>query len=151
MSYPEVVASAQLEQCLRESMRLSAPVPVFLRRVGDKPVRVGAVTLDPKVRVAIGVVPAHQDATHWPDPLAYRPARWTPEVVAQNPFGSDFFFPFGRGPRACHGAPVALFQLRSLLMALLGNPSRSFEFGAPQKLDAYFGSPMPMQMRGWVA
>jgi cytochrome P450 len=140
-----------LEQVLRESMRVAAPVPVFMRRVREGPVKVGSVTLDSGVRVIIGVFPLHHDAGHWPDPTAFRPDRWTPDVIAENPFGSAFLFPFGRGARSCQGEYFALFQLRSLLTALLGNPARSFELAAPEDFTFYFGCRMPQRIRGWVS
>lgn len=140
-----------LEQSLRETMRISPPVPAFMRRVKADSVQVGGVTLDRGVRVAIGVFPLHHDPQHWPKPGEFLPERWTPEVMAQNPYGSDYFFPFGRGERACHGGEMALFQLRVLTLALLGNPARTVQPEPAKAQTYYFGVRMPKGVDGQIA
>ncbi len=145
--YSDVVACVRLEQWIRESMRVAPPVPVFMRRVSAAPVEVGRFTLDPGVRVIIGTAPLHRDASHWPDPLAFKPDRWTEATLAENPFGSGYLFPFGRGPRTCQGQDVALFQIRMVMLMLL---ERSVQCAPPTSHRFYFGCAMPQGVRGTI-
>jgi cytochrome P450 len=142
-SYAELLAVPRLEQALREAMRLYPPVPAFMRRVKAERVEIGDVVVTKGVRLILGNFPLHRDPVHWPEPEAYRPDRWTPEVLAANPFGSDWFFPFGRGPRACGGQHLALFMLRALLLRLVGDPALDLRVSPPKKHEFYFGCMTP--------
>ncbi len=148
-SYETVVDP--LEPSIRETFRHSAPVPTFMRRVKENPVTVGQVTLDGGVRVMIGVYPLHRSAAHWSEPETYRPERWTRQLLQENPYGSDYLFQFGRGPRACLGSDVALFQIRSILTALLGDPARRVSIDPVKDYSFYFGCRMPTGLRGSIA
>lgn len=148
--YAALAACKPLERCIRESFRVAPPVPVFMRRVREQAVTVGRVTLDPSVRVIVGTAPLHRDADHWREPLAYKPERWTDDVLAANPFGSDYLFPFGRGPRSCHGEAMALFQIRSVLSSLLTRKGSDVRCTPPTSNRFYFGCAMPQGVRGTI-
>lgn len=146
--YEALAANVTLERGLREIFRLTPPVAVFMRRVREEPIRVGRITLDPGVRVIIGIHPLHHDAERWSEPKAFRPSRFTDDTLAANPFGSDYLFPFGRGPRTCHGQEMALFQLRVMLLALFRDPRRHVQVLEPGGHRFYFGCAMPTKVHG---
>ena len=59
----------------------------------------------------------HHDARHWPDPLAFRPARFAPGAVqAVLPAA---FVPFGGGPRLCIGLQFALTEMQLVTLELV--------------------------------
>ena len=151
VSYRELAANSILEQFVRESMCVEPPVPVFMRRVRSLPVKLEAIALDPKVRVIIGIAGVHRSTKYWADSDAFRPERWTQAVLQANPFGSGRFFPFGRGPRACQGQALGLFQIRVLLDALLGAQARRLNLHEPSSIKFYWGCDLPSGVRAEVS
>jgi cytochrome P450 len=142
--------NTQLEPVLRETLRLMPPVPLTTRSVRAEAVEVGSVRLYKGTRVALGFGPLMRDPLHWPNPQAWDPNRWTKEVLAANPYGSDYFFPFGRGPRECVGRSMALFFIRTALYFLLSRPDYVFEISPAQKDIYFFGCMLPKGMQGYV-
>lgn len=104
-------------RALQEAMRLYPPAHSFGRRVvRDYPL--GPYTI-PGGRSMIFVCPflLHRDARWFPDPLAFRPERWTPEFEAGLP--KFAYAPFGGGPRVCIGAGFAWMEGTLALATLL--------------------------------
>jgi cytochrome P450 len=60
-----------------------------------------------------------RSASHWKDPDTFNPDRWANGGVEANPIGSDYFFPFGRGPRMCAGAEMAMLCMKTVLASIL--------------------------------
>ncbi len=63
----------------------------------------------------------HHDASHWPDPEEFRPARFAPGAVP--PLTPGAYVPFGGGPRLCIGMQFALTEMQLVTLELL----RQFE------------------------
>ncbi|HEX5727017.1 MAG TPA: cytochrome P450 [Longimicrobiaceae bacterium] len=92
---------------LAEAMRLYPPAWTMGREplqdfaVGGYRVRAGTVVmLSPWV--------LHRDARFFPEPAAFRPERWTPEMEESLPRLA--YFPFGAGPRKCIGEAFAWME-----------------------------------------
>jgi cytochrome P450 len=116
-------AASSLEQCplvehvLRESMRYLAPVPVYFRNVlKSKSTRLGDRTLPPNTLVLVVTQAAQHSTKFWENPDTFDPSRWQKTTL---PLDSDYFFPFGRGPRICVGATFAMFCMKVMLASLL--------------------------------
>ena len=107
-----------LEQAIRESLRLVPPVPLLTRSApDDHDLTLAGALVPPGTQVVICGYGTHRDPKGWEDPASYRPDRWTAEMLAprgegSRGYGSAWFFPFGRGPRACLGAELALALVR---------------------------------------
>lgn len=103
----DVPRLAYTRAVLAEAMRLFPPAwtigrePVADFDAGGFRVRAGSIVL-----VSPWVV--HRDPRWWPDPLAYRPERWTAEMEAALPRFA--YFPFGGGPRKCIGEGFAWME-----------------------------------------
>ncbi|MCA9656981.1 MAG: cytochrome P450 [Myxococcales bacterium] len=151
VTYAAICGCAELEAALREALRLHPPVPVFMRSVRADAVKLGPYRVPAGVRLMIGSLPLHRDRERWQHADEFIPERWTPAVIAQNPYGSGHFFPFGRGPRTCAGEALALFVLRSALYHLLASPGPTIEVTAPTEHRFYFGCKMPRRVRATVA
>jgi len=98
-----------LEQVLRESMRYYPPVPFFFRNVvKTKSTQLGKYTLPPNTIVYIVAQGVHRSAKYWKDPDRFDPDRWDNGPVPVDALEHDIFLPFGRGPRICSGATLAM-------------------------------------------
>jgi cytochrome P450 len=109
-----------VDHVLRESLRMIPPVAIFGRRVrNDRKTTLGDRELPPNTPVLICAATVQRSAGHWNDPDTFDPGRWANGGVESNPIGSDYFFPFGRGPRICPGADLAMFCMKIVLAAML--------------------------------
>jgi cytochrome P450 len=110
-----------LDHVLRESLRLIPPVPVVSRNVRkDRSTMLGGHELPPNTEVMIVASAVQRSASRWKNPDTFDPSRWEGGAVEANPIGSDYFFPFGRGPRMCMGAEIAMFMMKIILASILG-------------------------------
>jgi cytochrome P450 len=103
-------------QVLAESMRLYPPAWAISRRTIE-PVTVGGYLLPAGTGVLMAQWVTHRDPRFFPDPLSFRPERWTPSFEAELP--KLAYFPFGGGPRTCIGMGFAWME-GTLLLATLG-------------------------------
>ncbi len=153
-SVASLMACTALDQVLREAMRLLPAVTLWGRRVlPDAPTTLGGRELPAHTKIYLTSWRLHRDATVYPDPDAFRPERWTPELVAKSPYaGSGYFFPLGMGPRTCLGGHYVVFLLKLMLSELAG----PFEVtcGKDQPYDAgqtfFFGTRMPAGLKATV-
>jgi len=109
-----------VDHVLRESLRMIPPVAVYGRNVRkDKSTRLGDYELPPDTPVLVCVATLQRSPEHWKDPEEFNPGRWADGGVEANPIGSDYFFPFGRGPRMCAGAELAMLSMKIVLASIL--------------------------------
>ncbi len=101
-----------LDGVVKEVLRLMPPASLLLR-VSTAPVRLGGYELPADTAIFLSPLITHRDPAVFPDPLAFRPARWTgadPSLYA--------YLPFGAGPRMCIGTTFALMEIK-LTLALI--------------------------------
>nr|XP_040043184.1 cytochrome P450 4F3 [Gasterosteus aculeatus aculeatus] len=103
--------------CIRESLRLHAPVQAVTRTYtrdmelpGHRTVPAGAICL-------VSIYGTHHNPAVWTDPHEFRPQRFDPTRTADRP--SHAFIPFSSGPRNCIGQKFALAQLRVVVALTL--------------------------------
>lgn len=110
-------------QVFQESLRLYPPA-YALSRESVRDVVLGGV---PIARGTVVVAPPwtlHRDARWHPEPLAFRPGRWTTAYEAALPVGS--YLPFGLGPRKCIGTRFATVEA----VILLSGIARAFDWSS---------------------
>ena len=95
ITYDELAAQVQLS---------ASAVLRRVRRLEDAGVIAGYAAIVPPGKLGLGLsayieVHLQRSADHWKNPQKFDPDRWADGGVAANPIGSDYFFPFGRGPR----------------------------------------------------
>ena len=100
----------RLTAVLKETLRLWPPVPFLPRvnRAGPGGLRVAGRAVPPGAVLELNIFAAHRDAAVWPEPDAFRPARWLGPGggdEARHPYA---FLPFLAGPRNCIGQKFAL-------------------------------------------
>lgn len=139
---------AQLDHDLRESLRLSPPVPLLARNVlKERSAVLGKHTLPANTFIVITNWLLHRDSAHWSDPEQYRPERWANGGSDRDPYGSGYFFPFGRGPRACVGQEFALVIAKATLAVLLDMANVEIDRSRPPENDFFFAVRHPRQLK----
>lgn len=106
-----------LDAVLRESLRLYPTIWIAERRVtrddtlGDFDIPTGStVVVSPYVTQRL--------ASHWPDPDAFRHARFLGDHATRT-LAKDGYFPFGAGPHQCIGQHFAMMEAKIALATLL--------------------------------
>ena len=96
------------EQVIKETMRVYPPVYVLFREARED-VTIGDHLIPEGSKLAIPQLMVHRDERWWDDPEAFRPERWTDELLEELP--EYAYFPFGGGPRHCVGMRFATMFL----------------------------------------
>lgn len=107
-----------LENVIDEGLRLYPPVH-RIGRVAMRDCVVDGYLIPKGVNVLIPQWAIQRSARHYPEPLAFRPQRWTDEMRDALPRFA--FCPFGGGPRVCPGNDFSLREAAMILRALFEN------------------------------
>jgi cytochrome P450 len=137
-----------LDHVLRESMRLYPPVPMFFRSVKTKSTQLGKHTLPPDTTVNIVVQGVHRSAKYWNDPDNFDPSRWENAAVDAHSLDSDYYLPFGRGPRICVGAPLTMFCMKVMLASILSRVQVRIDPNIPYRQFFHCGVAEPKGIKG---
>lgn len=100
---------------VRESMRLFPPAWA-LGREAIAPCEVGGFTVPIGTQLWVAPWIVHRDARWFPEPLAFRPARWANGFAKTLP--RHAYFPFGGGPRICIGNAFAMMEAVLVLVTV---------------------------------
>jgi cytochrome P450 len=118
--HPQVLAQAErdrdpayLDAVIKETLRLRPVVPSVVRRL-QAPHTFGPWELPAGVHIAPSIYLLHRRPDLYPDPTAFRPERF----LGRAP-GTYEWIPFGGGTRRCLGASFALFEMQTVLDAVL--------------------------------
>ncbi|AYN66581.1 cytochrome P450 [Euzebyella marina] len=110
------IGQAQLvKNCIEEAMRLYPPVYVIDRvSLGDDTIKnrsfeKGTVWL-------MSMYELHRSKKFWREPEAFDPTRFN-ELNSKD--YSDFYYPFGAGPRMCVGNNFAMFEMIMVISTIL--------------------------------
>ncbi len=95
------------EQVFAESMRLYPPAWAMGRQ-STVPIELGPYRFPPDTHFFFSQYIMHRSPEYWPDPLAFRPERHTPDARATRP--RFVYFPFGGGRRQCIGEGFAWME-----------------------------------------
>ncbi|BFP40111.1 cytochrome P450 [Flavobacteriaceae bacterium GF1] len=99
---------------LEESMRLYPPA-YFIDRMNHNTDEFQNIALKPKTPVLFSVIEIHRHAKYWKDPLAFIPERFEGPPNQH----SDYYYPFGGGPRMCIGNNFAMFEMQIVISELM--------------------------------
>lgn len=113
--YGDLPSLPYTEQVMKEAMRLYPPAYVLARRARCD-TEVGGYTVPAGSELVIWLYMTHHDPRWYPQPEAFKPERFEPDVVAGLP--KLAYLPFGGGPRSCIGAEFAMVEARLILAAL---------------------------------
>ncbi|OTB14165.1 hypothetical protein K445DRAFT_302796 [Daldinia sp. EC12] len=114
-----------LNAVIKETLRLSSPVPGCLPRiVPSGGARVGSLYIPAGTAVSISLLCLQQNEKLFPDPQEFRPERWLGEEEKRI---EKWNIAFSRGPRQCIGTNIAYLELHSCLAYLFSH----FELALP--------------------
>lgn len=108
-------------QVFQESLRLYPPA-YALSRESVRDVTLGGLPIAKGTVVVAAPWTLHRDARWHPDPLAFRPERWSAAYESALPVGA--YLPFGLGPRKCIGSRFATVEG----VLLLAGIARAFDW-----------------------
>ncbi len=138
-----------LDCVLREALRFYSPAPMYFRNSAkNRSVTLAGQTIPPNTFLFISNWFLHHDPSHWNEPERFNPDRWENGGTERDPFGSDWFFPFGRGPRTCVGQPFALFAMKLTLAVLLSNSRLELDLSQSFQPKFFFGVMMLKDLKG---
>lgn len=125
-----------------ESLRLLPAVRIFTR-MPSADTKLAGVTLPAGTNILISNQHLHRDPSHWPHPETFEPARWLDGGKERDPHGSGWFFPFGRGARACSGGDFAILYLQTALATIAARAKVLVDSTAPFEEGFFFGVVLP--------
>jgi cytochrome P450 len=118
------------EAVIKETLRLYPAAPMIPRRA-VREATVGGYVVPAGSEVIVWVYFTHRDARAFPDPEAFRPARFLGGGESALPKGA--FIPFGAGPRACIGRTFAMAEAVAALAVLLQRWTFEYVGGRPPR------------------
>ncbi|XP_068165517.1 cytochrome P450 4F3 [Antennarius striatus] len=103
--------------CIRESLRLHAPVQAVTRTYTQDMELPGNRTVPKGVICLVSIYGTHHNPDVWTNPNEYNPLRFDP--ANKGGLASHAFIPFSSGPRNCIGQKFALAELRVVVALTL--------------------------------
>ncbi|MCK8522447.1 cytochrome P450 [Aquimarina sp. D1M17] len=112
----EVSAYPFTKQCVEEAMRMYPPA-YFSDRLAVARDSFNDLEIVKGTTVLISFFEIHRHKAFWKDPEVFNPDRFHPEIAKKE--YSDWYFPFGAGPRMCIGNNFAMYEMVLAISELL--------------------------------
>ncbi|EZH74375.1 cytochrome P450 [Aquimarina atlantica] len=114
----EQIAKFQFtKQCIEEAMRLYPPA-YFSDRVAIEDDTYQDLKLKKGTTILVSFFEIHRHKSFWKDPSIFNPDRFHPDIDKKE--YSDWYFPFGSGPRMCIGNNFAMYEMILAISDLVG-------------------------------
>ncbi|KAJ5692010.1 elymoclavine monooxygenase [Penicillium macrosclerotiorum] len=111
-----------LSAVVRETLRLSSPIPGCLPRVvPEHGMNMGSIYLPPGTAISVSILAVHQNNKMFPEPEDFLPERWLGDKGKSL---GKWNVAFSRGPHQCIGMNLAIFEIYSCIAYLFSR----FEF-----------------------
>ncbi len=99
--------SKYVAQCIEEAMRLYPPA-YFSDRIAIEDDQYKDIKITKDTSVLISFYEIHRQEDFWKDPEQFNPDRFHSDYKKEY---SDWYFPFGAGPRMCIGSNFAMYEM----------------------------------------
>ncbi|KXJ18513.1 cytochrome P450 4B1 [Exaiptasia diaphana] len=116
MTWEGIASLSYLDRCIKESMRLYAPVPVIARTL-DEPYTIDGKLAPEGTFVLANIYALHRNPHVWENPKEFNPDRFLPEKCKERSMYS--FIPFSLGPRICIGKNFGMQEIKTSLVMIL--------------------------------
>ncbi|KAI1073369.1 cytochrome P450 [Whalleya microplaca] len=143
VSYEDASKLPYLDACIKEALRILAPVPMGLPRVAPKGgVTIGDTTFPEGTTLSINPTVVHLSKEIWgSDAREYNPDRWlSPDIASRE----KYFMPFGAGWASCPGQHLAKVQMLKMIATIvrdydirLVNPNKQWKWAAYFTMNPY--------------
>lgn len=131
LTYEALSSMTYLDMVLSETLRMHPPV-ARIERVVTKPITLNGLKLEVGTKIAVPTYGLQQDPEFYPEPMQFRPERFTPEEKAtRSPY---VYLPFGAGPRNCIGLRFSTISTKICTSYLL----KHFEIDVCEKTPIPF-------------
>lgn len=141
---PEVANLADLpylDKVVKETLRLY-PSAYNIGRLTREACEIGGYPIGKGTNVIMCQWAVHRSPRHFDDPEAFRPERWTDELIGR--LHKFAYFPFSAGPRNCVGAQFALTEAKLILATMARRFVLDLQPGTDVRVDAALTlRPMP--------
>ncbi|QSS51851.1 cytochrome P450 monooxygenase, nitrosative stress-induced transcript [Histoplasma capsulatum var. duboisii H88] len=140
----QLQALPYLNGVLRETLRISPPIPFSLPRVvktKDQDVTVMGLKINPGTIISIQPHTLHRDPDTFPNPDVWDPERW--QVPITSPAHRQMqrmLMPFGYGQRMCTGINVAWAIMRQVTASIYREYETSLDEGVWYEADGELAS-----------
>nr|XP_034840837.1 cytochrome P450 3A19-like [Maniola hyperantus] len=117
LDYNKLLELKYMTICINETLRKYPPLG-YLDRVCLKEYKLNDhVTIEKGNPVFVNVLAIHYNEKYYPEPMEWRPERFSSYSETDN---FDYtFIPFGEGPRICIGKRYGMMQMRAALSQLI--------------------------------
>ncbi|XP_070552302.1 cytochrome P450 4F12-like [Ptychodera flava] len=117
IEWDDLACLSYLTLCIKESLRLSPPVP-FIGRILKSPLTLpDGRTIPTGSRCTVNIFGLHHSELVWEKPDVFDPTRFTPENSKdRSPYA---YVPFAAGPRNCIGQNFAMNEMKVTMASLL--------------------------------
>ncbi|CAD5125172.1 DgyrCDS13415 [Dimorphilus gyrociliatus] len=117
VSWNDLSKLTYLTKTLKESLRVSPPVPSIQREITEERVLSNGMRLEKGVAIFLSIYCLHRDPDVWENP-----GKFDPERHAKKGDKDAFsFVPFSAGPRNCIGQNFALNEMKATIAIILKN------------------------------
>ncbi|KAM7351028.1 cytochrome P450 6d1-like [Cochliomyia hominivorax] len=119
LTYEAVQDMKYLDLCIMETTRKYPGLP-FLNRecTQDFPIPGTSFTIKKGTSIIISLLGIHHNEEYFPNPMDYKPERFSDDVLD---FNSMAFMPFGDGPRHCIAQRMGIMNVKVALLKILTN------------------------------
>nr|QWK52275.1 cytochrome P450 96A12 [Isatis tinctoria] len=133
-----------LHGALCESMRLYSPIPIELLSPLESVLLPSGHKAEANSKILIFIYAVGRMRAVWgEDALEFKPERWISERGVLRHVPSFNFLAFNGGPRKCLGKQIAMFQMKTLTVAILQN--YDIEVAKGQKIEPQGGLILTMK------
>ncbi|CAK5083332.1 unnamed protein product [Meloidogyne enterolobii] len=122
INYEQLAKLKYADAVFYETQRLCPMAAAVVNRVCEETTTLGDITIEKGTVVSADLFTLHRDKKIWgEDAEEFKPERWLLNENINTP--TEYYYPFGGGPRICIGMKLGMMEIKMVLVHLL----RSFE------------------------
>lgn len=114
-SFEDMTKLPLAQSCIKETMRIYPPA-YFIDRVATEDTEIGSFQLKKGTLVLLSMYELHRHKSFWKAPEHFKADRF---VGVDMKSASDFYYPFGAGPRMCIGNAFADYEMLMVLIEII--------------------------------
>ncbi len=114
-SFEDMAKLPLAQSCINETMRIYPPA-YFIDRVTVEDTAIGSFQLKKGTLVLLSMYELHRHKSFWEKPESFVANRFVDMDMKE---ASEFYYPFGAGPRMCIGNAFATYEMVMVLMEIV--------------------------------